>query len=258
MRENRKPSVTSIFCSATVLFLIVTSLPLRAETAPGPDHEDLVALFHEFRQFQKPSVTAGVPDYSAATMQEKYAQLKTYQERLAAIDPCSWSVEEKIDYHLVRAEMNGMEFYHRVVRPWARDPGFYLMTQEGAGPTGFSLEVEEMPMLGEDLGRFRKQLEAVPELYDQARTNLTDPAADFVTLALHFLGEEIEFYSWLAGRLAVHHPELVDDAEKAATAVRSYGSWLEANRHRMTAPAGVGKDNYNWLLKNVYLFLVGR
>ena len=159
-----------------------------------------------------------------------------------------------MDYLLVRAEMNGMEFYHRVVRPWARDPGFYLMTQEGAGPTGFRIRVREMPIPEEDIHRIRTQLKAVPKLYEQARLNLTDGAADFVTLALHFLGEEIEFYRELATLLAEHHPELVPDAERAEAAVASFGRWLEENRHRMNAPAGVGKENYNWLLKNVYLF----
>ena len=61
-------------------------------------------------------------------------------------------------------------------------------------------------------------------------------------------------YRRLATVLSEHHPELAKDAERAEAAVTDYGRWLEENRHRMTAPAGVGKDNYNWLLKNVYLF----
>jgi uncharacterized protein (DUF885 family) len=238
----------------TAVLTLVLAAPSPAIAADESGSEDLVALFNDFRQFQQPTVTGGVPDYSAATMEQQYVELEQYQARLAAIDPSTWTVAEQIDYHLVRAEMNGMEFYHRVVRPWARDPGFYLMTQEGAGPTGFSLEVEEMPIPDEDLGSFRMQLKAVPELYEHARKNLTDPAADFVTLALHFLGEEIDFYTELAELLAEHHPELVADAERAAAAVKSFGGWMEENRHRMAAPAGVGKDNYNWLLKNVYLF----
>ena len=29
------------------------------------------------------------------------------------------------DYRLVEAEMNGLDFFLRVLKPWARDPGFY-------------------------------------------------------------------------------------------------------------------------------------
>jgi len=249
---NKSARSPQLLIAAVLAFVLVTPSPAAA--ADGAGFEDLVALFHDFRQFQQPTVTGGAPDYSASTMERQYGELKEYQARLAGIDPSAWPVAGQIDYHLVRAEMNGMEFYHRVVRPWARDPGFYLMTQSGAGPTGFFLEVDEMPIPDEDLESFGAQLRGVPRLYDQARRNLTDGAADFVTLALHFLGEEIEFYAELAELLAEHHPELVADAERAAAAVKSFGSWLEENRHRMTAPAGVGKNNYNWLLRNVYLF----
>jgi hypothetical protein len=29
-------------------------------------------------------------------------------------------------WHLVRAEMNGLDFDHRVLRPWASNPAFYV------------------------------------------------------------------------------------------------------------------------------------
>jgi hypothetical protein len=238
------------------LFLVVTVLAFFSceSVAAGSDYALLAPLLEEFREFRKPRTNNSVPDFSAEAMAEKGKQIATFQQRLAEINPTGWPVSEQIDYHLVRAEMNGMEFYHRVVRPWARDPGFYLMTQSGAGPTGFRLRVESIPIPDEDIEAFQRQLKAVPQLFQQAKANLTDGAADFVTLALHFLGEEEELYRELAGALSEHHPALTEDAERAEAAVTDFGRWLEENRPRMTAPAGVGKDNYNWLLKNVYLF----
>ena len=58
-------------------------------------------------------------------MAEKYGELRTFQDRLEAIDPTGWPIPQKVDYQLVRAEMNGYEFQHRVLSPWSRDPGFY-------------------------------------------------------------------------------------------------------------------------------------
>ena len=43
-----------------------------------------------------------------------------------AIDPKSWPIEQQNDYKLVKAEMNGLDFNLRVLRPWARDPAFYV------------------------------------------------------------------------------------------------------------------------------------
>jgi Bacterial protein of unknown function (DUF885) len=73
-------------------------------------------------------------------------------------------------------------------------------------------------------------------------------------LAIHRLeGRDAPFPRFVA-QLAEHHPDLVPDAKRAQAAIGGFLSWLKENRGRMTASAGVGTDNYNWLLKNVYLF----
>ncbi len=74
------------------------------------DYSDLVSLFEEFRDFIKPAVVDGVPDFTAAAMEEQKRGLKKFQDRLASIDINTWPVSEQVDYHLVRAEMNGLEF----------------------------------------------------------------------------------------------------------------------------------------------------
>ena len=67
-----------------------------------------------------------VPDYSASAMAAKSAALQQWRKRLDAIDPRSWPIEQQNDYKLVKAEMNGLDFNLRVLRPWARDPAFYV------------------------------------------------------------------------------------------------------------------------------------
>ena len=41
-----------------------------------------------------------------------------------------------MDYQLVRAEMNGLDFDIRVLQPWARDPAFYksVFTEQSDTP----------------------------------------------------------------------------------------------------------------------------
>ena len=53
------------------------------------------------------------------------ARLPQFRRRLAAIDTNGWSASQRGDYRLVEAEMNGLDFFLRVLKPWARDPGFY-------------------------------------------------------------------------------------------------------------------------------------
>jgi hypothetical protein len=240
-----------------MLLLSCTSAENKAEhVTDSAEYEDLVTLFKEFREFHKPEMTEGIPDYSASAMEEKKLGLKNYQDRLAAMDISSWPVTQQVDYHLVRAEMNGMEFYHRVLKPWSRDPCFYLPSQGGAGPViSIGLRIpERLPIPEDKIEEFRTTLKAIPEMYEQAKINLTDGAHDFAVMAVRSAKEESERYRKLAEWIAESHPDLAADATKAETAVKEYGVWVEQNLDRMTGIAGVGKENYNWWLKNVHLF----
>ncbi len=201
-------------------------------------------------------MTDGVPDYSAAAIQEQSRGLKRFQDRLKAIDASAWPVSQQIDYHLVRAEMNGMEFYHRIYRPWFRDPCFYIPSQGGAGPVmRIPLRIpDRLPIPEDRIDEVRKQLKAIPKIYEQARVNLTEAARDLAIIAIHYIDREAGRYRRVARRLAEHHPDLARDAERAGDALEDYGRWLEENKSTMAANAGIGIENYNWYLKNVHLF----
>ena len=120
--------------ASVALAIACTPAPPPAEDAAPGTHADLLKLFEEFRVFLEPEIVGGVPDYTAEAMEAQRQGLEDYKSRLAATDISEWTVSEQIDHHLVRAEMNGLDFHHRVTRPWSRDPAFYLMSQGGAGP----------------------------------------------------------------------------------------------------------------------------
>jgi len=224
--------------------------------ASSSNYNNLASLFQEFREFQKPELINGVPDYSQAAMEKKSLGLKHFRQRLEVIDPNNWPVAQKVDYVLVWAEMNGMEFYLRVLKPWWRDPVFYLPSQGGAGPViDINLRIgRQLPLPEDKIDEVRKQLKVIPEIYKQAEQNLTEAAGDLALIALHYIDYEAGRYQRLANRLAEYHPDLVPYVEKARDAVKNYGQWLEENKHKMTAPAGIGIDNYNWWLQKVHLF----
>ncbi len=97
------------------------------QAASEPDgYPALVKLFQQWREFEHPVMNNNVPDYSASAMAAKAAALPRWRKRLDAIDPKSWPIEQQNDYKLVKAEMNGLDFNLRVLRPWARDPAFYV------------------------------------------------------------------------------------------------------------------------------------
>jgi hypothetical protein len=223
-------------------------------TARTTDYEDLLVLFREFREFVKPPVVDGVPDYSPEAMAAQHKGLNEFQERLAAIDISEWPISQKVDYHILRAEMNGLDFDHRVMRPWSRDPAFYLKSQSGAGPSYYGgVRLRELPLSEEGVAETRVKLQAVPAIYKNAKACLTEASGDLAAFAIHFLGEELAMYRGIADAVAESHPELVPDVERAKAAVKDYGRWLEENKDRMTEHPGLGVENYNWWMKNVQL-----
>ncbi len=89
------------------------------------NYDDLVQLFKDWREFETPPMLDGAPDYTAERFAAAHRELADYQARLSAIDPSGWPIEQQVDWHIVRAEMNGFDFNHRVLKPWVRDPAYY-------------------------------------------------------------------------------------------------------------------------------------
>ena len=89
---------------------------------------------------------------------------------------------------LVRAEMNGLDFYIRVLQPWARDPAFYRRsgttratrrrTRDRAPRHRRGLDVRIPAVEGSARRSSRSELAIVPPLLAQAEGNLTGNARD--------------------------------------------------------------------------------
>ena len=247
--------------AAVVMFVTCLGVPAGGQ---APDaYKSLVAIHEEFVKVRQPRVTNGVPDFTPAAIDSQKRDLDTLRKRLTAIDSAGWPVPRRVDYHLVRAELNGLDFDHRVVRPWQRDPGTYVDAIRRAPYTN-------VPAKAEDLTRLRTQIQAVPKILEQARTNLTKASGELAGMAIRQLemsdgvnqGEPrrptppagvIGWYRDLLDLLPKHHPELVADARAALQAAEGFRDWLKKSQPQMKEPAFVGLDNYNWYLRNVRL-----
>ncbi len=110
---------------APALAALVLTAPAAVAQSPAPaGYDALVRLFEEWRGFERPPLRDGAPDYTVASFARRHAELAAWQARLAAIDTTGWPVEARVDHRLVGAEMNGFDFYVRVLKPWERDPAF--------------------------------------------------------------------------------------------------------------------------------------
>lgn len=254
-----------------VLMLAAGSYPLGRERSAGTganSYDDLVRLFKEWREFAKPGVVEGVPDYSPAAMKVQREKLPAFQKRLAEIDSSRWPVAQQVDYRVVRAEMNGLDFDHRILRPWSRMPSFYMSVTDSEhdvplreGPEIFDpldLWKYKFPLDKNEQAEFKVKLAAVPAILAQGKKNLTEETKDLWTLSLPAVRGEVNTLEALAKLLAKHHPDLVPEAERARAAVSKFLAWAEKKEAGMKpAPCGVGVENFDWYMRNVHLVPYG-
>ena len=226
-------------------------------------YNDLVALFEDWRELQRPPLVDGVADYSAPAMAAQHAELPAYQARLATIDPSGWLVEQQIDHVLVRAEMNGLDFDQRVRRPWAENPAFYVTifaaesdvpAHEGPVIDGWvDLWTYEYPLPPEQATFMAAAIGSIPTLLRQARQNLTGNGHDLWAMSPgSFAGQSADLAA-LATRVAGTNADLDGAIQRAIGATDEFRAWLEAEAPSKTGPSGVGADNYTWYLQNVHL-----
>ena len=231
-------------------------------TGSGGEYDDLLALFEEWRAFEQAELLDGAPDYTSAAMVRKHEGLKDLQARLAAIDPGGWPVEQQVDWHIVRAEMNGLDFNIRVLKPWERDPAFYQSvwtyqsdTPAHEGPTHHALV--ELWTYSFPLGEAEEQnlaagLRTIPPLLDQARVNLTGDAGDLWVSGIENIRDQAEVLADLAAQAAAAGDDLKTAIEQAHKASESFVAWLEEQAPSKDGPSGVGVENYTWYQQNVH------
>lgn len=240
-------------------FVLVMALMLcsckMALAADSSGYASLLDLYGEFRELAVPTYRNDVPDYSAMAMKEQSTRLGALRKRLDAIDDSLWPIPQRVDYMLLLAEMRGMDFMHRIMRPWERDPAFYSSTNLGFGPKMHgAMAIPALPLDAEQRDALATKLAAVPELYRQARLNLTDPRGDLARLGVVQKRIEVNVFRRLGTDLAGDDGELSVLAMQAAAAADEFLAWLSEIEATLPAHGGVGKDEYNWYLRKVMLF----
>lgn len=249
-----------MFVFLSVCLSIFVYIP-ATDQKPKTSYQTLLDLHEEFSKFRRPVIVDGIPDYSRAATKSKEKGLKAFRHRLEEINPEDWTISQKIDYLLMQAKFNELDFQLRVTRPWNRDPSTYVDRVA-------RIPYADTPLSKEAQARLAERLKTVPKILELGKKNLTGVPRVLAEIAIRSLensdgvnqGEPrrkvppegtIGWYEDLIGRLSTHHPVLLPDAEQALSSVKNYRDWLKENKSRMTAPGFIGLDHYDWYLKNV-------
>jgi len=237
---------------------------LSQESKVKTEYADLVSLFKKWRTFETPPLNQGAPDYTAATFAKRWPEFKQIKTNLMAIDTAGWTVENKVDWLVVWAEMNGYDFNHRILKPWARDPAFYTsikMYQSDVpaheGPTHHgTTEVwtYNFPLNEDQRKKFMSDVEVIVPLNEQAKLNLVGNAKElWITGIRDIRSQSRAIQNMLDNYELNQDAELIAALNKAKTSTDDLATWLEMEGKSKTGPSGIGKENYTWYLQNVRL-----
>ena len=266
-QEDLRKDDEKFFKGKPVSALAASMIQTQEEPLPK-DYQKLVELFNEWREFESPPLLNGAPDYTASRFKEDRKIFRSLQKRLNKINVDSWAIPQQIDWHVVRAEMNGYDFNYRVLRPWERDPAFYqtVWTYKSdvpahEGPTNHAileLWTYDFPLTQDEQRRLTKELRVVPPLLEQARENLVGNARDLWIAGTENFRRQEKRLDSLSKKLSQHHPNSLHPSvrgalSRAKQSTQSFVKWLDAQAIYKNGPSGIGKENYTWYQQNVHL-----
>ena len=235
----------------------------RSESFQSPE---LLELAREFRKWRR-SLSAGIPNFIQryfifdTDVEENIRRLEEFRSRLEAINPRSWAIPAQVDYLVLQIEMNHVEFKLKVIRQVSRNPDFYTTWalrgvsryiggrhQRGAGIT--------VPYDKERAEAIIQALNDTPKIVGQAPRLLTEAVPEMADMAIERLENVRENYREFAKVIGQHLPapyrnKIGPAADKAGKALEDYREWLVKHRPQMNAPFAIGREAFEWFVKNV-------
>jgi uncharacterized protein (DUF885 family) len=259
-----------------ILLVLGMLVPLACAQGgpPGEDNnnapEKLRQLAHTYYQWRNENDPVGssnqglhtwddkLGDYSEKAVASRRKHVVELLAQVKAMPTETWRKEDRIDWLLFRAELEGAAFYDRVLRPEESNPQKY--TNECSNALFSLLKKDYAPGQTRALAATAR-MKQMPALLEQAKQNLKEPVRLYARLAIESARSVDSLFTaslmTITSKLTpAELQELVRSRDAAITALHSYADWLEQRLPKMAEFKPMGEANYNYLLRNVYLLPV--
>lgn len=264
-----EPTVRLLLRVAVVL-VFLAPLPSPAQRSAAPDYQarlidlDRRYTFWSFAQNPTYATDSGVhdddarlADFSPEAQAGQMQRLRTFRDELAGLQPPAGATpHERVDYLLVRADMEADWWTRAVLQPLRRNPTVY----EGECANGiFSLVKRRYAPDDVRVRAAIGRLEACPRVLDQGRRNLDDTVEEFAQIASEDVRDGDSLYTTTLDELARDvSPQLRAQLHAAAAsalgALHAYRAWLDRDMaHFHAGGFAVGKAQYDWFLRRALL-----
>jgi len=245
--------------------LLISAISTSGQTPTTPvDLRRVAEDYYAWRNQNYPVVSSDnglhtwdnrLTDYSLSAILARRLYAKDLLVKVEAMPTKTWSKEDRVDWLLFRAQLNGITFFNRVMDFESSDPQTYVNECSNGI---FSLLKKEY-----DAPRIRgiaatARLKQMPFMIEQAKGNLTKPIQLYARLAIDSARSIDSLFNDSLMTLAkdmspAEKAELVKARDDALTSLRGFADWLEKRLPGMVPFKPMGEENYNYILKNIYL-----
>lgn len=251
--------------SLSLLVVALALLGTSARADEGPAQLRLFASdYYRWRNEQFPVATsdqglhtgdARLTDYSAGALAARRARVTALSTQVRAMNAAAWSRDDQIDRLLFLAQLEGTDFFDRVLERPETDPQVYVSECASAI---FSLLKKEYAPKSDRARAATARLRAMPALLEQGKQALTKPYGLYARLAISSARSMDSLFgpslmSLADGLAPEDRAALVTARDAALLALHGFASWLEAARQGRPEFVPMGREKYDWMLRHVYL-----
>ncbi len=197
-----------------------------------------------------------LPDVSPEAAAAYLQRLRGFRDELATLAPGGTTVHERVDYLLLRADMEG-DWWQRV---WLRDAAHNPSTYEGICSNGIFALLKKPFASNLKLARAATaRLRACRTVLAQSKRALTAPVREFGVVASQDIADGDALYTKSLRALGVGIPAhdratLFAARDDALAALHAYKRWIDASLAEWHAGGfAVGEVQYDFYLRRVLL-----
>jgi uncharacterized protein (DUF885 family) len=193
-------------------------------------------------------------DYSLTAVLARKLYVREVLAKVRAMPTANWSKDDRIDWLLFRSQLDGADFFSRVIDFEETDPQTYVNECSNAI---FSLLKKEYDTPRNRALAATARMKQMPFLIEQGKYNLTKPVRLYAQLAIDSARSIDSLFTDSLMTLAkdmspAERNDLIKARDAALLSIHGFADWLEKRLPGMVPFKPMGEENYNYLLKNIY------
>jgi uncharacterized protein (DUF885 family) len=255
----------ALFSAVLTGLLLASSPAAAADNALAARLQDLARRYYALSWQSNPVATTDMGlhtadqrlgDFSAGAQTEYGSKLRAFRDELAGIVPAESDVAARIDYLLLRADIEGDWWVRTQLRPLARNPALY--EQECTNGI-FSLLKKNFAQNDVRAADAAARLRQCRRVLAEGKANLSDAVREFGKVASQDIAAGTPLFrdsleALTPGISVARKRELHAARDDALAALRDYKAWVDEQLSGWHSGGfAVGKEQYDWYLRRVLL-----